>query len=81
MLFQPKLEGFEELRFLRHMAEEEEELISMLQSSNQYLETSYQGLVANAQLLNKVHTDARLDFYLTTRPLWRISGAPFADLF
>ncbi|CAK9081854.1 unnamed protein product [Durusdinium trenchii] len=47
----------QELKFLRHMAEEEEELIILLQNSNQYLETSCGNLETNSQVLNQIHTD------------------------
>lgn len=47
-----------ELKFLRHMAEEEEELIILLQNSNQYLETSCGNLETNSQVLNQIHTDS-----------------------
>ncbi|CAK9081663.1 Epidermal growth factor receptor substrate 15 homolog [Durusdinium trenchii] len=43
----------QELKFLRHMAEEEEELIILLQNSNQYLETSCGNLETNSQDLQR----------------------------
>eukprot|EP00438_Fugacium_kawagutii_P012887 Skav227076 [mRNA] locus=scaffold4434:27261:27862:+ [translate_table: standard] len=42
-----------ELRFLRHMAEEEEGLILVLQNSNQYLEASRGNLESNSMTLAK----------------------------
>lgn len=43
----------DELAFLRKMAEDEEETLSVLKGTNQYLEHSYRELEANAQLLDQ----------------------------
>eukprot|EP00930_Biecheleria_cincta_P057418 TRINITY_DN43357_c0_g1_i1.p1 TRINITY_DN43357_c0_g1~~TRINITY_DN43357_c0_g1_i1.p1 ORF type:complete len:747 (+),score=142.11 TRINITY_DN43357_c0_g1_i1:52-2292(+) len=43
----------DELAFLRKMAEDEEETLSVLKGTNQYLEHSHRDLEANAQLLDQ----------------------------
>jgi chromosome segregation ATPase len=48
-----------ELRFLRHMAEEEEGLILVLQNSNQYLEASRGTLEASSAALAKISAEAQ----------------------
>lgn len=54
-----------ELRFLRHMAEEEEGLILVLQNSNQYLEASRGNLETNSMTLAKVSEEAQLRLIYT----------------
>ena len=48
-----------ELRFLRHMAEEEEGLILVLQNSNQYLEASRGTLEASSAALAKISAESQ----------------------
>ena len=67
-----------ELRFLRHMAEEEEGLILVLQNSNQYLETSRGTLEASSATLAKVSAESQcksFDWLTPNNSMSNSSGA------